>query len=340
MNETSPCTVFDVAERAGVSITTVSRVLTNHHSISPETVVQVWKAIEQTGYNPLANSLRKGNRSRQKVVSKIRHRQIGLVSQMNPSLFHAPVYAKLIRGISRALDEINFNLVIRNLPEKNAHKFLPKMIDGAIVFKIDHLTDPLIRRFRSIPSVRIMGMPERYPLLDQYTYDDVKVGQLASDYFLSKGHRSLVCIGPSQFDRINFFVNKVNEVGAVVNSFSSEHLIKEEQEAQIINSHAFDILLNNILSLPQKVTGIFCYADIVMLGMINAMARMGLQPGRDMDILGVNNDEILIHNLIPRPSSIDIHAADIGYNAVKRLIWRMQNPKELLEIISVMPHIV
>ena len=129
-------TVIDVAEKAGVSITTVSRVLTNHDSISPKTVVAVWKAIEENGSSPLKNSLRKGNRSQKKVETKIRHSQIALITQMNPSLYHAPVYSKLISGISRALDEINFNMVIRNLPDKESHKYIPKMIIRFTICKL------------------------------------------------------------------------------------------------------------------------------------------------------------------------------------------------------------
>ena len=77
-----------------------------------------------------------------------------------------------------------------------------------------------------------------------------------------------------------------------------------------------------------RPTGIFFPADMLTSVAYPLLYERGIVPGRDLDVVSCNNEEILLNNLHPKPAVIDIHAAAVGYRAVEQLLWRIEHPLE------------
>ncbi|MFA6294702.1 MAG: LacI family DNA-binding transcriptional regulator [Victivallales bacterium] len=344
MNISNNSTSFDVADIAGVSRSTVSRALNNHPGISPETVLKVREAAKKIGYELGRASARKGHRPKTRRTS-YRKMQIALISQVKPSLLDTPVYSKVMRGIAGELGKLNYNFIIRNLPDENPEDAIPHKIDGAILFFLPALQSQkqLLRELRSLPCVTIMGEAKENEFFDHVTYNNRNVGRLAAEYLLSKGHRKLLYMGiendaaPAFSGRRHSFISAVKKANAKAFEVLADDLIDDSGKIQLPNVKAIGAAIDKIKRLPELPSAIFACADIIAVGLYHTLKHHDIIPGKDVEIVGVNNDSILLNHLSPRPASVDIHSEDIGRKAVERLLWRLDNPKEPLGNILLEP---
>jgi DNA-binding LacI/PurR family transcriptional regulator len=339
MSISSTSTCYDVAKLAGVSQPTVSRVINNHPGISPATVLKVREAAKQIGYKPGRANIRQGHTSRTRRTS-YRKKQVALITQVKPSLLDTPVYSKVLHGIEDELGKIDYNFIIRNLPDENPEEKIPHKIDGAILFHVPAMYSQmyLLKELRCMPCVRIMGLASEDEFFDHVTYNDRNIGKLAAEYLFSKGHRCFVNMGGGNMPRSISFMEKVNEAGGRTFEISGDFL-NESGKTQLPNLKGIGIAIEKMKRLPERPTAIFTPLDIIVVGLYNTLRHYDIIPGKDVEIVGVNNDSILLDNLSPRPATVDIHSEEIGRKAVERLLWRIDNPKEPLEKILLEPEL-
>src|SRR5262249_15175011 len=87
-----------------------------------------------------------------------------------------------------------------------------------------------------------------------------------------------------------------------------------------------DGLVELLLSTPNHPTGLFVPGDAVAAMVYRALAKRGLQVGRDLSLVSCNHESTLLAGLYPNVTTIDIHAVQIGRRAVDQLIWRLSHP--------------
>ena len=260
------CTSNDVAKFAGVSQPTVSRVINNHPGISPETVLKIRGAAKKIGYEPGRASIRKGHRPKSRRPASYRKMQVALITQVKPTLLDTPVYSKVLRGIEDELGKLNYNFIIRNLPEENPEEKIPHKIDGAILFHTPAMqhNKKLLRELRNIPCVRIMGDVSDKEFFDHVTYNNRNIGKIAAEYLLSKGHRKLLYLGYNPttffFDRHQAFCSVINETGAKLFEIFSDGLVEESGKMQLPNVKSIGDAIEKMKRLPEIPTAIFPYS--------------------------------------------------------------------------------
>lgn len=149
--------ICDVAELAGVSRMTVSRVINNSADVRPESILRVKEAIKACGYRPRPVNTRQGRNSRRKRPSNYRKMQVALLSGFEDFLLNTPIYSKVMHGIELALSKHDFSMIVRKLPIDKPWNSIPPKIDGAILFQLPTDNDRLLRELRHIPCVRVMG---------------------------------------------------------------------------------------------------------------------------------------------------------------------------------------
>ncbi len=327
-----------VADIAGVSFSTVARVMNNNPVISPATALKVREAAKKIGYEPGSASIRKGHRPKRSRPASYRKMQVALITQVKPLHMETPVYSKVLRGIEDELGKLDYNFIIRNLPEENPEEKIPHKIDGAILFHTPAMlhNKKLLKELRGIPCVKIMGEASENEFFDHVTYNDRNIGKLAAEYLLSKGHRCFVNMGGGNMPRIVSFTEKVYEAGGRTFEISGDFL-NESGKTQLPNLKGIGNAIEKMKRLPERPTAIFSYADIITVGLYHTLKHYDIIPGKDVEIVGVNNDSILLDHLSPRPATVDIHSEEIGRKAVERLLWRIENPKEPLEKILLEP---
>ena len=327
MNISSTTTISNVAKLSGYSPSTVSLVMNNHPWISTATVLKVRAAAKKIGYEPGRASIRRGHRAKRHRAS-CRKMQVALISQVKPSLLDTPVYSKVLRGIEDELGKLDYNFIIRNLPGENPEEKIPHKIDGAILFYTPAMlhNKKLLKELRNMQCVIIMGEAGGNEFFDRVTYNNMNIGGLAAEFLLSKGHRILLYIGwkndagTSFYSRHHSFLSTVRKAGAKAFEVLADDLIDESGKIQLPNVKAIGAAIEKMKRLPEFPTAIFTCADIIAVGIYHTLKHHDIIPGKDVEIVGVNNDSILLNHLSPRPASMDIHSEEIGRKAVERLL--------------------
>lgn len=331
-----------VAEVAGVSLKTVSRVLNNESQTSLTVVRKVQEAAKVCGYQAKRPGTRQGPRRRTR--TPIRKQQLLLLFEGNQVCLHSPVYSRTIHSIDQRLREEGWVLMLQSLIPGRKSERLPKRIDGCILFTRtppENMPPSILRELRGLGGVvRIMGEPIETDLFDHVLCNHHLIAQLAAEHLLNQGHREIALVGGRIGGRADKFSSSVSAAGARVHPFLRDDYINEQGERQAPNHEAIWHAVQGLAALPVKPTAVFATEDIIVMGLYNSLPRIGLRPGVDIDIIGVNNDALFLDCLHPRPASIDNHAEKVGLQAVEQMFWRLNHPHQPRQLVLIEPEVV
>ena len=181
-------TLKEVAERAGVSRSAVSRTYTDGASVSPKTRKKVEKAAKELGYSPnaLASSLTTG-----------RTKLIGLISNN----FHNPLFLEVFDLFTRRLQEKGLRPLLVNLtdetdPESSLRMLKQYSVDGVIVAS-STLSPEFAKAFHDakIPVVHSFGRFASAPDVHVVGVDNVECGRMAARTLLARGYKHIGFLG-------------------------------------------------------------------------------------------------------------------------------------------------
>lgn len=273
-------TLKEVAKRAGVSRSAVSRTFTEGASVSLKTRKKVEKAAQDLGYRPnaLASSLTTG-----------RTKLIGLVANN----FHNPLFLEVFDLFTRSLQEQGLRPLLVNLTDETdpAHSLQllrQYSVDGVIVAS-STLSPQFSMAFQQarIPVVHSFGKFAREPAVHVVGIDNAACGRMAAETLLARGYRRLAFLGgPAQatstVDRRRGFVEAVT---AAPDAFVSE---------SYANAYSFDAGRAAMLDLLQgsPAEAYFCGDDVVAVGALSALRENGLRVPEDVGIIGLNDMEM------------------------------------------------
>ena len=89
-----------------------------------------------------------------------------------------------------------------------------------------------------------------------------------------------------------------------------------------------------------RPTGLFVGNDFAAVQIYPILQQMGVVPGRDITIISCDNEgDPGLAGLQPRPASIEVGAEEVGWQAVRRLVSRLENPDEPAILINVAPRV-
>lgn len=323
-------TLAQVAERAGVSTATVSMVLRNRGRISQATRERVLKALDETGYvyNQTAANLR--NRS---------SNQVGLLLHDITN----PFYGEMTAGMSHEMERHDLLLFLANSEEsgERQQKFVDSLMRNNACGMVlcaaretpQSFFDGLKRR--NIPAIMVVR-PMSDPDFDFVGTDNFLGTQMATAHLLKQGHRHIAFIGGSdrsgtRAQRIGGFTSKLLENGIAPNA----EWIVASQASQSDGARVAEELLHRY---PQ-ITAAVCYQDIVALGVMQALRKMGREPGRDFALVGF--DDISEAALVqPALTTVSVAAKEIGRKAGELLYSRIQGNDEPPKRIILPPALV
>lgn len=329
---TMAVTVKDVAKRAGVSPSTVSRVCNNNPSISKETRERVQQAIAELGYElPSA--------AEPQAVQTIK--KIGIV--LPPSdreAYENSFYLKAIRGISQVCnqrqvastvvtgkdyDEILYS--IQTLHRSNS-------IDGFIMLYskkddivIDYLCD------NGLLYV-IVGKPNE--LANQticIDNDNLLAGREAADYLYSLGHRRIGYIGSKN----DFMYASERRSGYQLSLLLHELPVRPDYcvEMEGVNSGGTNTL-QALLSREDRPTAFVVSDDMLALALERVCVQMQLSIPNDVSIIAFNNS-LYAQLASPQLTAVDINSYRLGQEAAVQIINHAENPN-LMATKIVVPH--
>ncbi len=335
----------DVARLAGVSLGSVSRALRGSPGVAPELHRRVRDAVRRLGYVPL--------RRRRAEAASLRGRTVAvLLLGMQDSLVRLPVVAAALQGAEAALGEAGARCLLANLPRPGP---LPSSlerarIDGFVLKSaqqgdvLGRMDAALAERIRAVPSVWVLGRPGGAPG-DAVGPAEESVGRLAAGALVRRGHRRLAFLNPKP-DHALFvrrqasFTAHARRAGASVVPVLGAAGRWTLPLGIVDGPRALGELLDRLLRMRRRPTGVFVPGDSIAAMLYRAMAERGLRPGRDLSVVSCNHETPLIAGLHPTPVTVDVHAERIGRRAVARLEERLRDPGAVYEEIGIEPDLV
>lgn len=304
----------DVAERAGVSITTVSHVVNETRPVSDELRQRVLAAMDELGYQPnrLARSLRCGETH-----------TIGIVVPDSAN----PFFAEVARGIEDTSFEHRYSLILCNSDgdlEKElfyTNVLTEKQVDGILFVAAGVSTEhiralqergmPVVVVDREIPSVSV----------DEVLTDNARGGWLAARHLLELGHHRFGCItGPSNLtpsaERVTGCRQALGEAGIPV----EERLIVKGDFQYESGYQA----ARQLLAMDDPPTAIFACNDLMAVGAISAAVELGRKVPDDLSVVGF--DDVRLASFTNPPLTTVVQPKyEMGVIAATMLLERMRN---------------
>ena len=273
-------TLKDVAERAGVSRSAVSRTFTAGASVSPKTRAKVQKAADDLGYRPnaLASSLTTG-----------RTKLIGLISNN----FHNPVFLEVFDLFTRCLQDRGLRPLLVNLTDEtdpaNSLRLLQQYsVDGVIVAS-STLSQEFSLAFQKsrIPVVHSFGKFAHAPRVHVVGIDNIECGRMAARTLIARGYKRLGFLGgpadaTSTMDRRTGFLEVIEAAHDVTVSDS------------FATAYSFDAGRNEMMSLLKNTPAeaYFCGDDVLSIGALSAIREADMRVPEDIGIIGLNDMEM------------------------------------------------
>jgi LacI family transcriptional regulator len=331
-----------VAKLAGVSSSTVSRVINNSPRVAPETVDSVRKAMAELNYTP--SDRRPGpkpaGRSRS-TAATIAFLVLG--ANRNRA---TPAFEDLLHGLSQASSQHDLNLVFNHVtdPEQLPARVVGQKVDGLLL----HGSAPGVavrEKLGKVPTVWVMGNRRRPDWGDQVMVDGYEVGELAAKYLAGRGHKELVFLN---LDSGHWLIRLYGHAFKVTGEEQGGRVRCLEQQRQVSANYwqehspeAVEQLVSSYMDLSPRPTGIFV-ADDMQVAMIQpALQRRGVELGAGKtEVISCNNEKPYLMGLDPRPAVVDIRVESIGKRAIDQLIWRLDHPGVTERIVTTVEPLV
>ena len=305
----------DVAERAGVSVTTVSHVVNETRPVSDELRQRVQAAMEELGYQPnlLARSLRRG--------------QTHTLGMIVPDISN-PYFAAVARGVEDTSYHQNYSVILCNSEHDPGKERLyvtvltTKQVDGLLLVSVDVSAEDLhALRARRIPVVMVnRKIPGE--AVDLVLTINVRGGYFGTHHMVELGHRRIACItGPfdtaPSVERLTGYRQALHEANIPVD----ETLIVR---GSFQYSSGYRVA-RQLLSMDDPPTGVFACNDMEALGVICAAQQMGCQVPADLSVVGYD-DVSLASFTSPPLTTISQPKHEIGVLAATLLLERLRDP--------------
>jgi len=273
-------TLKDVAERAGVSRSAVSRTFTDGASVSARTRAKVEQAADELGYAPnaLASSLTTG-----------RTKLIGLIANN----FHNPLILEVFDLFTRGLQDRGLRPLLVNLsgatdPAASVRMLRQYSVDGVIVAS-STLPPSFAAAFRQagLPVVHAFGRPAPAPDVTVVGIDNIACGRMAAEALIQRGYTRVAFLGGPQAatstqDRAAGFLNALaaHPGITVTTSFATDYSFdagRTEMDRLLTYSPA---------------QAYFCGDDLLAVGAMSAIEEAGLSVPGDIGLIGLNDMEM------------------------------------------------
>lgn len=313
----SSLTLEDIAEKTGVSRSTVSRVVNNHPNVSSAVRERVRKVIQDTGYHPNAAA---------RMLASQRSWMIGLVLPHTISFFFTdPYFHRLTKGIARACNQYDFTLALFLVgSDEDEEKIFPRlsrrgMLDGVIV-QAGHEGDQMIGRLidAKIPMV-VAGRPQFSENVNYVDIDNIEASFNAVTHLIRLGYKRIGTIaGPARssvgVDRKAGYLKAIQE-----NAFDVDQTLMVEGD--FTDDGGYHAMQQLISAKPDAV---FAASDMMAVGAMRAVDEAGLKVPDDIAFVGFD-DLSLTDRQRQQLTTIRQPVQEHGIKAVELLIDVIEN---------------
>lgn len=320
--------IVEVAKHAGVSKSTVSRVINQAPGVAEPLRQAVFKAMKKLEYQP--SPRRPGPKPASRRGIKAGNFLLLMAGYEANAVCRMPVFPAILHGAEKALAQDGMNLVLAGL-----HKDQPVpaslragQVDGVLLLgTAEQVASTVAQGIVGVPMVVMLRSLEEVPGdHDRVTYNNRAIGPLAAEYLLGRGHQHTAFISGdanhAAFEvRQRLFRRAMVAQGGTV----LEYTAPANRSERLATMDAF---VQKLKRASPTVTAACVANDATLPDLYRAFANHGMEPQKNIDLVSCDNEQPLLSTLPVRPATIDIRAEFMGHLAIRQLRWRLANPDD------------
>ncbi|MGE8000314.1 LacI family DNA-binding transcriptional regulator [Lysinibacillus sp. NPDC093190] len=308
----------DVAKYAGVSQTTVSRVLNTPELVKPKTIEKVMKAIDELNYvpNDIARSL----------VQK----KTGIITLISGPL-HNPFFVDTTTAIVNYVNAMGYKVNVYFGTEDNLESIYNSVLEtraDAIILSSMLYEDDLFYKLEKLGIPFIMYNRKHQENRHFVEIDNVEAGYIATNHILSLGHQDICWVGgPHEistfYGRYKGFKNALNDSAIDIKTATSF----------FTNTNKDDIerVFEEMLKLPTRPTAICAATDAIAIEILNLCLERGFQVPKDFNVIGIDNVELSKHHSIALTTVGLESEKSLGFIAIEKLFEVMERKSTCIQ---------
>jgi LacI family transcriptional regulator len=319
-------TIIDIAREAGVSISTVSRVLNNSMPVAEETAKRVIETIRRLEFSP--------NVAARNLASK-RTNTIGLLLPTIRGSFFTP----LLNGIDLCMSENGFDLLIFASPKLERHEFT-RMVpvgehntDGLIVFTSSMVDEEIIRlHSRGFPLVLLhRSAPEQVPI-PTILFENKKGAEEIIDHLIQvHGCRKIAFLAGPSLNEDSYWREQGFRAALEKHGLSPDPALMGVGE---FDGPIAAAAVRKMLASGARPDAIFTGDDEAAAGVITALLQMGLRVPEDIAVVGFDDAYLAPYLSVPL-TTVKAPIEMAGYEAASQLVNLIREGKT--ELITILP---
>jgi LacI family transcriptional regulator len=309
-------TISDVAREAGVSMMTVSRVLNNKAGVGQETRQTILDIIKKLGYRPSS------------VARGLATQRTGTIGLVMPDVSN-PFFPGIALGVEKVAFAEGYSVLLCNTGEDSQREMdvlellAEKWVDGLVLCSSRLDEEKLTAILPLYPAAVLINRqlinPEDPLAVGSVLIADKTGGQMATRHLLSRGHKKIGYIagpGKSQSNqgRLEGYKSALAEAGLPAVS-EYVHSCSPTVEG------GFQAGCNFLVAHPE-VTALFCYNDLIAVGVLQACTKLGRKVPTDLSVVGF--DDIILAPLVtPSLTTCRVVSEELGELAARLLLDRI-----------------
>ncbi len=282
-------TIKDIAQKAGVSITSVSFAFNNPNRLGEETVQRILEVADELGYipNPIARSMTSGRTGTLGV----------LVPQPLPEMLRNPFLFDFLEGVGEICTRDGFSLMLIPPLQGSMKRAIEyAAVDGFLTLGLEeHKSIMVFLRQRNVPFTTVDSDPlEGVPAVN---VDDEPGASSVMEYILENGHRhiAIVSIRSGKEGRYDEYVGTLrNRINGYKKAFAKYGLEIEGSGVTLLESSSTTKsggkkIFDELLKLKPLPTAVVAMSDIIAIGILEAAREAGISIPDEISVVGFDN---------------------------------------------------
>lgn len=318
-------TIKEIAEKAKVSRTTVSRVINNSGYVSEDAKKRVLKVIEDTGYVP------------NQYAKSLRTKSTKVIGVILPKI-STETSSRLVKGLDEILAKKGYQilLTITNLDPNKEIEYLKLLksrnVDG-IILSATNINEVLIEEIYQ-GEVPFVTVGQHIAGLANVLFDDYQASRDMVNLLVEKGHKKIAFIGVDEQDHSVGYLRKQG----YLNGLEEYGLTAEEnwiQKGKFDVESGYASMKSIIEESEQKPSAIVAVTDRLAIGAIKYLKGSGISVPNDIAVVGMGGSELSKY-MTPSLTTIDFSIEDAGREAAKLLLKQIDGStcKDVTKIIN------
>lgn len=308
-------TVYEVAQRAGVSIATVSRVLNSPDKVNVATRNRVLAVIDDLGFIPKAEAAARARKGS------------GRIGVLAP-FFTYPSFVARLRGVTDALTDSPFELAIYNVDSSSrregylANLSLTRRVDGLIIMALPFSDEAAARLVANGIETVLTEFAQN--AFSNVRIDDHAGGAMAAEYLLSLGHRRCAFVGDADMPDYILPISDKRLAGyRAALARSGVELLDAYLGLAYHSLENARRSAHRLLDLPEPPTAIFAASDTQAMGVLKAARERGMAVPSDLAVIGFDDLDTAAYIGL---TTIRQPLVESGRVAVDLLLARLADP--------------